>query len=91
MQDNQQVQLCSHVADQIYVVVEVAYEVVWDIMCRSASVSDELPLGHFVFDMGTGQVDWQQDQTVAQHIHSICRETRVNDDSEQTALLNHGG
>ncbi len=72
--------LCSDVANQVYVVIEVAYEVIRDIMCCSASVPDKLPLGHFVFDMGAGQVDGQQDQTVAQHIHSICREIIVNRD-----------
>lgn len=72
-------------ADQVYIVIEVAYEVIRDVMCCSASVPDELPLGHFVFDVGAGQVDGQQDQTVAQHIHRICRETRLN--REQTGLL----
>ncbi len=63
--------------NQVNVVIEVAYKVIRDIMCRSASVSDKLPLGHFVFDMGTRQVNGQQDQTVAQHIHSICGEIIV--------------
>lgn len=54
-------------------------------MCCSASVPDKLPLGHFVFDMGAGQVNGKQDQTVAQHIHSICREIIVN--CEQTGLF----
>lgn len=43
-------------------------------MCCSTSVPDKLPLRHFVFDVGAGQVNGQQNQTVAQHIHSICRE-----------------
>lgn len=42
-------------------------------MCCSASVPDKLPLGHFVFDVGAGQVNGQQNQTVAQHIHSIYK------------------
>lgn len=70
------VELRSHVANQVYVVIEVAYKVIRDIMCRSASVPDKLPLGHFIFDVGAGEVDGQQDQTVAQHIHGICREMR---------------
>lgn len=54
-------------------------------MCCSASVPDKLPLGHFVFDMGAGQVNGEQDQTVAQHIHSICGEIIVN--CEQTRFF----
>lgn len=46
-------------------------------MRRSACVPDELPLGHLVFDVGAGQVDGQQDQTVAQHVHGVCREANV--------------
>lgn len=72
------VELRSHVTNQVYVVVEVAHEVIRDIMCCSASVPDKLPLGHFVFDVGAGQVNGQQDQTVAQHIHRICGEMRVH-------------
>lgn len=48
-------------------------------MCCSASVPDELPLGHFVFDVGAGQVDGQQDQTVAQYIDSIRAEAQFSD------------
>lgn len=61
-------------ANQVNVVIEVADKVIRDVVCCSASVPDKLPLGHFVFDVGAGQVDGQQDQTVAQHIHRICRE-----------------
>lgn len=45
--------------NQVYVVIEVAYKVIGDIMCCSASVPDKLPLGHLVFDMGAGQVNGQ--------------------------------
>lgn len=38
------VELCSHVANQVYVVIEVAYEVIRNVMCCSASVPDKLPL-----------------------------------------------
>lgn len=69
-------ELRSHVANQVYVVIEVADKVIRDVMSRSASVPDKLPLGHFVFDVGAGQVDGQQDQTVAQHVHSVCRANR---------------
>lgn len=65
--------------DQVYVVVEVAHEVVGDVVRRSPSVPDELPLGHLVFDVGAAQVDGEQDQTVAQHVHRICGETTGGD------------
>lgn len=78
------VELRSHVANQVYVVIEVAYKVIRDIMCRSASVPDKLPLGHFVFDVGAGEVDGQQDQTVAQHIHGIRTEAQVSDKARVT-------
>lgn len=71
--------------NQVYVVIEVAHKVIRDIMRCSASVPDELSLGHFVFDVGAGQVNGKQDQTVAQHIHRICREMIVNGD--QTGLF----
>lgn len=77
--------LRSHMANKVYVVIEVAYKVIRDIMCCTASVPDELPFRHFVFDMRAGQVDGQQDQTVAQHIHCICREMTV--DSDQIGLF----
>lgn len=64
-------------ADQVYVVVEVAYEVVRHVVRCSASVLDELPLGHFVFDVWAGQIDGQQDQTVAQHVHSVRTEAQL--------------
>lgn len=72
-------------ANQVNVVIEVTYKVIRDIMCCSASVPDKLSLRHFVFDVGAGQVNGQQDQTVAQHIHSICREMIPN--SDQTGLF----
>lgn len=72
-------------ANQVDVVIKVAYKVIGDIMCCSPSVPDKFPLRHFVFDMGAGQVNRQQDQTVAQHIHSICRERTVKCD--QTGLF----
>lgn len=64
--------------NQVYVIIEVAHKVIRDIMCCSASVPDKLPLGHFVFDVGAGQVNRQQDQTVAQHIHSIRTEAQLS-------------
>lgn len=72
-------QLCGHMADQVYVVIEVADKVIRDVMCCSASVPDKLPLGHLVFDVGTGQVDGQEDQTVAEHVHSIWTEAQLSD------------
>lgn len=61
-------------ADQVDVIVEVAYEVIRNIVRRSSCVPDKLPLGHFVFHVWAGEVDGEQDKAVAQHIHSICRE-----------------
>lgn len=78
--------LCSHVADQVNVVIEVAYKVIRNIMCCSASVPDELPFRHFVFDVGAGQVNGQQDQTVAKHINSICREMILNCDQTSVTI-----
>lgn len=66
-------------ADQVYVVVEVAHEVVRHIMRCSASVPDKLPLRHFVFDVWAGQVDGQQDETVAQHVHGVWTEAQLSD------------
>lgn len=68
-------------ANQVYVVIQVANKVIRDIMGCSASVPDKLPLGHFVFDVRAGQVNGQQDQTVAQHIHRIWTEAQVSDKS----------
>lgn len=75
--------------NQVYVVIEVAHKVVRDVVRRSASVPDELSLGHFVFDVGAGQVNGEQDQTVAQHIHRICGEMTVDRDQTRTVLLLH--
>lgn len=74
-------------ANQVYVVIQVANKVIRDIMGCSASVPDKLPLGHFVFDVRAGQVNGQQDQTVAQHIHRICRETTLDDPSYLSSVL----
>lgn len=70
--------------DQVNVVVEVADKVIGDVVRRSPRVPDELPLGHFVFDVGAAQVDGQQDQTVAQHVHSVCR-----GEIKQDGLVSH--
>lgn len=63
----------SHVANQVDVVVQVAHKIVGDIVRRPAGVADELPLGHLVFDMRTAEVDGQQDEAVAQHVHGVWR------------------
>lgn len=63
----------SHVANQVDVVVQVAHKIVGDVVRRPAGVADELPLGHLVFDVRTAEVDWQQDEAVAQHVHGIWR------------------
>lgn len=70
--------------NQVYVVIEVTNKVIRDIVCCSASIPDKLPLGHFVFDVRAGQVDGQQDQTVAQHIHSIGAEAQLSDETRVT-------
>lgn len=82
-------ELRSHVANQVYVVVEVAHKVVRDVVRRPASVPDELPLGHLVFDVRAAQVDGEQDQTVAQDVHSVCKETMGN--IEMKHLASHTG
>ena len=63
--------LGSYMANQVNVVVEMPHKVIRDVVGCAASVSDELPLGHFVFDVGAGQVDGQQDQTVAQDVDRV--------------------
>lgn len=80
-------------ANQVYVVIEMADKVVRDVVCGSASVPDELPLGHLVFDVRTGEIDGQQDQTVAQDVHGVCGDTttrgrtrRSSRDAERTDL-----
>lgn len=70
----QEVELRSHVSDQVDIIIQMAHKVIRDIMCCSAGVPDKLPLRHFILHVRTGEVDGQQDQTVAQHIHSVCRE-----------------
>lgn len=82
-------ELRSHVANQVYVVVEVAHKVVRDVVRRPASVPDELPLGHLVFDVRAAQVDGQQDQTVAQDVHGVCEE--ATDNIEMKRLVSHTG
>ena len=64
-------------ANKVYIIIEMAYEVIWNIMCCSASVPDKLPLWPFIFDMWAGEVDGQQDQTVAQDVYSICGEIKA--------------
>lgn len=71
-------------ANQVDVIVEVAYEVIRDIMRCSSSVPDKLPLGHFVFHMWAGEVDGEQDKAVAQHIHSIRTEAQLSDKTRVT-------
>lgn len=66
-------------SDQVNVVIEVSHEVIGDVMSCSPCVSDELPLGHFVFDVRAGQVDGQQDETVAQHVHGVRTEAEIPD------------
>lgn len=58
-------------ADEINVVVEVTHKVLADVLGGAARVPDELPLGHFVFHVRAGQIDGQQDEGVAQHVHGI--------------------
>lgn len=77
-------ELRSHVANQVYVVVEVAHKVVRDVVRRPAGVPDELPLGHLVLDVRAAQVDGQQDQTVAQDVHGVCQETMENMEMSHT-------
>lgn len=72
-------ELGSHMSDQVDVVIQVSYKVVRNVMSGAAGVSDELAFGHFVFDMGTGQVDGQQDETVAQDVNGIGAEAKLAD------------
>ena len=58
-------------ANQVNVVIEMPHKVIGNVVGCASSVSDELPLGHFVFDVGARQVNGQQDQTVAQDVDRI--------------------
>lgn len=64
--------LGSHVADQIDVVIQVTHKVLADVLCGAARVADELALGHLVLHVWAAQVDGEQDERVAQHVHGIC-------------------
>lgn len=66
-------------ADQINVVVQMTHKVLTDVLCGSARVADELTLGHLVFDVWAGQINGQQDERVAQHVHGVCntKDTRI--------------
>ena len=41
------------VTSQVYVVIEMAGEVVINALCRPSGVTDELSFGHLVFDVRT--------------------------------------
>lgn len=60
-------------ADQIDVVIEVAYKVLADVLSSPSCVSDELSLRHLVFYVRAGQVDGEQDERVAQHVDCVCK------------------
>lgn len=59
-------------ADQIDVVVQVAHKVLADVLGGAARVADELALGHLVLHVWAAEVDGEQDERVAQHVHGIC-------------------
>lgn len=58
-------------ANQIDVVIEVAYKVLADVLSGPSRVSNELSLRHLVFYVRTGQVNGEQDERVAQHVHCV--------------------
>lgn len=76
--------LGCHVTDQVNIVVKVSHKVVRNVVGGSASVSDELPLGHLVFDVRAGQVDGQQDETVAEDVDGIRTKAEVPDQPRVT-------
>ena len=63
-------------ATKVNVVIHVAESLVSNTSGCVTEVPDEFPLGHFVLDVGTGEVHAQQDEGVADHIQTICREWR---------------
>lgn len=67
-------------ANQIDVVIQMAHKVLADVLCGAPRVTDELALGHLVLHVWAAQVDGEQDERVAQHVHGICntRFTLVN-------------
>lgn len=64
--------LGSHMADQIDVVIQMTHKVLADVLCSAPCVTDELALGHLVLHVWAAQVNGEQDERVAQHVHSIC-------------------
>ena len=64
---------CGDMAAKVNVVVHVAQSLITNTGSRVTEVPDKLPLGHFVLDVGTGEVHAQQDERVADHIQTICR------------------
>lgn len=64
-------------ADQIDVVIEVAYEVLTDVLSCPPGVSDKFSLGHLVLHVRTGEINGKKDEGVAQNIHCIRTKTHV--------------
>lgn len=60
-------------ADQIDVVIEVAYEILTDVLSCPPGVSDKFSLGHLVLHVRTGEINGEKDEGVAQNIHCICK------------------
>ena len=54
--------LRSHMANQVYIVIQVTSKLVVDASDGATCVPDKLPLRHFVFDVRTRQVDGQHYQ-----------------------------
>jgi len=70
--------LWRHMADQVYIVVQVSSKLIVDASDGAARVPDELPLRHFVFDMRTCQVDGQHYQRETDDVDSICRRPQAS-------------
>lgn len=60
-------------ADQIDVVIEVAYKVFADVLSCPSCVSDKFSFGHLVLYVRAGEVDGEKDEGVAQNVHCVCK------------------
>ena len=68
--------VCSNMANQIDVVIEMTREVSIHPLSCPACVFDKLSLGHFVFDVWAGQVDGKHDEWVTQDKHSVWNQIK---------------
>ena len=58
---------------EVDVVVHVTEILIAEARCSAAEVTYELPLGHLVLDVWTGEVHAQEDQGVADEVDGIYK------------------